>query len=106
MKNESFERAKILKEEIEKCNSLLESILKSSKECFVNRDAVRTSGDIAVITLPKYCTQYIIDGLYVKNADWSRNLKSYKSKQEKRRNNHDRRTCNIRDSEAAERERF
>lgn len=66
MKNESFERAKILKEEIEKCNSLLESILKSSKECFVNRDAVRTSGDIAVITLPKYCTQYIIDGLYVR----------------------------------------
>lgn len=43
------------------------------------RDAVKTSGDIAVITLPKYCTQYIIDGLYVKNADWSRNLKSYKS---------------------------
>ena len=30
MKNESFERAKILKEEIEKCNSLLELILKSS----------------------------------------------------------------------------
>lgn len=68
MKNESFERAKILKEEIEKCNSLLESILKSSKECFVNRDAARISGDIAVITLPKYCTQYIIDGLYVKKC--------------------------------------
>lgn len=68
MENESFERAKAIKEEIEKCNSLLESILKSSKECFVNRDAVRTSGDIAVITLPKYCTQYIIDGLYVKKC--------------------------------------
>lgn len=68
MKNESFEKAKVLKEEIEKCNSLLESILKSSKECFVNRDAVKTSGDIAVITLPKYCTQYIIDGLYVKKC--------------------------------------
>lgn len=68
MKNESFEKAKVLREEIEKCNSLLESILKSSKECFVNRDAVRTSGDIAVITLPKYCTQYIIDGLYVKKC--------------------------------------
>nr|DAK34413.1 MAG TPA: hypothetical protein [Caudoviricetes sp.] len=68
MKNESFERAKVLREEIEKCNSLLELILKSSKECFVNRDAVRTSGDIAVITLPKYCTQYIIDGLYVKKC--------------------------------------
>ena len=53
MKNESFERAKILKEEIEKCNSLLESILKSSRECCVYRDAVKTSGDIAVITLPK-----------------------------------------------------
>ena len=39
-----------------------------SKECFVNRDAVRTSGDIAVITLPKYCTQYIIDGLYAKKC--------------------------------------
>lgn len=68
MKNESFEKAKVLREEIEKCNSLLESILKSSKECFVNRDAVRTSGDIAVITLPKYCTQYIIDGLYIKKC--------------------------------------
>ena len=68
MKNESFERAKILKEEIEKCNSLLESILKSSRECCVYRDAVKTSGDIAVITLPKYCTQYIIDGLYVKKC--------------------------------------
>lgn len=31
MKNESFEKAKVLREEIEKCNSLLESILKSSK---------------------------------------------------------------------------
>ena len=75
MKNESFERAKILKEEIEKCNSLLESILKSSKECFVNRDAVRTSGDIAVITLPKYCTQYIIDGLYVRKCRMEQEFK-------------------------------
>jgi len=31
MENESFERAKAIKEEIEKCNSLLESILKSSR---------------------------------------------------------------------------
>lgn len=68
MKNESFERAKILKEEIEKCNSLLESILKSSKECFVNRDADRGTRDIIAIPLPKYCTQYIIDGLYVKKC--------------------------------------
>lgn len=75
MKNESFERAKVLKEEIEKCNSLLESILKSSKECFVNRDAVRTSGDIAVITLPKYCTQYIIDGLYVRKCRMEQEFK-------------------------------
>lgn len=75
MKNESFERAKVLKEEIEKCNSLLESILKSNKECFVNRDAVRTSGDIAVITLPKYCTQYIIDGLYVRKCRMEQEFK-------------------------------
>lgn len=68
MKNESFERAKVLKEEIEKCDSLLDSILKSSRECCVYRDAVKTSGDIAVITLPKYCTQYIIDGLYVRKC--------------------------------------
>lgn len=57
-----------IKEEIEKCDSLLDSILKSSRECCVYRDAVRTSGDIAVITLSKYCTQYIIDGLYVKKC--------------------------------------
>lgn len=30
MENESFERAKAIKEEIEKCNSLLESILKAA----------------------------------------------------------------------------
>ena len=75
MENESFERAKAIKEEIEKCNSLLESILKSSKECFVNRDAVRTSGDIAVITFPKYCTQYIIDGLYVRKCRMEQEFK-------------------------------
>ena len=69
MKNESFERAKILKEEIEKCNSLLESILKSSRECCVYRDAVKTSGDIAVITLPKYCTQYIINASLIVNRN-------------------------------------
>ena len=31
MENESFERAKALKEEIEKCDSLLDSILESSR---------------------------------------------------------------------------
>lgn len=68
MNNESFERAKTLKEEIEKCDSLLDSILKSSRECCVYRDADRGTRDIAVITLPKYCTQYIIDGLYVRKC--------------------------------------
>ena len=62
MENESFERAKAIKEEIEKCNSLLESILKSSRECCVYRDADRGTRDLVVIPLPKYCTQYIIDG--------------------------------------------
>ena len=75
MENESFERAKAIMEEIEKCNSLLESILKSSRECCVYRDAVKTSGDIAVITLPKYCTQYIIDGLYVRKCRMEQEFK-------------------------------
>lgn len=68
MKNESFERAKVLKEEIEKCDSLLDSIQKSSRECCVYRDADRGTRDIIAIPLPKYCTQYIIDGLYVKKC--------------------------------------
>ena len=49
MENESFERAKAIKEEIEECNSLLESILKSSRECCVYRDADRGTRDLVVI---------------------------------------------------------
>lgn len=52
MENESFERAKAIKEEIEKCNSLLESILKSSRECCVYRDADRGTCDLVVIPFP------------------------------------------------------
>lgn len=38
MENESFEKAKALKKEITECDSLLDSILKSSRECCVYRD--------------------------------------------------------------------
>ena len=75
VKNESFERAKILKEEIEKCDSLLDSILKSSRECCVYRDADRGTRDIIAIPLPKYCTQYIIDGLYVRKCRMEQEFK-------------------------------
>lgn len=70
MNNESFERAKALKEEIAKCDSLLDSILKSSRECCVYRDADRVA-----IPLPKYCTQYIIDGLYVRKCRMEQEFK-------------------------------
>lgn len=66
MKNEQFERAKIIKEEIEKCNSVLAEIRKSSGKCFVYRDEGRMSGDVAAKQLPSYCLQFIIDGLYVR----------------------------------------
>lgn len=75
MENESFERAKAIKEEIEECNSLLESILKSGKECFVYRDVDKTTRDLVAIPLPKYCTQYIIDGLYVRKCRMEQEFK-------------------------------
>ena len=39
---------KTLKEEIEKCDSLLDSILKSSRECCVYRDADRGTRDLVL----------------------------------------------------------
>lgn len=66
MKNEQFERAKTIKEEIEKCNSVLAEIRESSGKCFIYRDKGRISGDVAAKQLPGYCLQYVIDGLYVR----------------------------------------
>ena len=75
MNNESFEWAIALKVEIEECDSLLDSILKSSRECCVFRDADRGTRDLVVIPLPKYCTQYIIEGLYVRKCRMEQEFK-------------------------------
>ena len=75
MENESFEKANALKKEITECDSLLDSILKSSRECCVYRDAKRDTRDIVAIPLPKYCTQYIIDGLYVRKCRMEQEFK-------------------------------
>lgn len=66
MKNDQFERAKIIKTEIEESNSVLATIRESSGKCFICRDADCTAGDRVVYQFPDYCLQYIIDGLYVK----------------------------------------
>lgn len=74
MTDEQFKKAKEIKAKIAMCNSVLETVSRSSGGYFVHPTIHNGINDCLAEPLPGFCCQYIVDGL---NKDIERLKKEF-----------------------------